>query len=68
MVRLLMDLVHIECRIAGLAMGAGLDAEFRQAIVRAEYYLRLRASERNRPSRTAAERRRRFRAWLRDAT
>jgi hypothetical protein len=68
MLRLLMDLVRLECRIAGLASAAGLRGESQQALDRAEYYLRLRADEAGKGQPSAAERRRRVRAFLRGAT
>ena len=64
---LLMDLVKLECRMAGLAAAAGLDGEVRQAMARADHYLRLRARETRDPDGEAAQRRR-LRAWLRGAT
>jgi hypothetical protein len=68
MLPLLMDLVRIECRIAGLASAAGLRGESQQALDRADYYLRLRADETGNGEQSASERRRRFRAFLRGAT
>jgi hypothetical protein len=67
MLRLLMDLVRLECRIAGLASAAGLGGECQQALERAEYYLRLRIDETRNAEQSASERRKRFRAWLRGA-
>jgi hypothetical protein len=65
---LLMDLAGIECRIAGLAAAAGLEAERAQALFRAAHYLRLRASETAGQGAPKSEQRKRFRAWLRGAT
>jgi hypothetical protein len=67
MVQLLMDLAQLECRIAALALAAGLDLESAVAQSRAVYYLQLRASEANDRQRPVEERRKRFRAWLRGA-
>jgi hypothetical protein len=68
MARLLLDLAKIECRLAGLASAAGVDAEVAQALIRAAYYLQVRANETAAPRSPRAERKKRYRAWLRGAT
>jgi hypothetical protein len=62
---LLMDLVKLECRIAGLAAAAGLPDEAAQAMARADHYLRLRATERRGTADKSGGGRWRLPAWLR---
>jgi hypothetical protein len=63
-----MDLVKLECRIAGLAAAAGLPDEAAQAMVRADHYLRLRATERLGAAEESGEGRWLLPAWLRGGT
>jgi hypothetical protein len=65
---LLMELVKLECRIAGLAAAAGLQVEVDEAMARADHYLRLRAQESRDPQHALGTRGRRFRDWLRGDT